>query len=67
MSEKKVIISVSGGVVDVEYLPEGVEVEIREYDLDNFEIEMDENDSMIDDRIETDENGIDFICREFSH
>lgn len=51
----KVVITVFGGVVDVETLPKGIDVEVRDYDVDG----CDEN------RIKKDKNGISVIIMEF--
>jgi len=46
MKDKRAIIVVSGGVAHCSYLPKGMEVEIRDYDVegsDNPHIEFDDD------------------------
>lgn len=51
----KVIVTVLGGVVDVETLPIGVDVDVYDYDVDGYD----------EDRIEKDKSGTNVVIIEF--
>jgi hypothetical protein len=57
MDAKRAIIVVSGGAAHCSYLPDGVEIEIRDYDM----LDLD------DPRIAYDNDGDPYIKMEFVH
>jgi len=54
----QVIVAIQGGVAYVEQIPPGIEVIIKDYDIEGLDTEEEA------DRIQTDDEG-DYLCRVF--